>query len=153
MTRPRTPPHLTPIPLASWERDGVAAALTKAGLPAEDVRVNGPLFWRFELPDLTPAGFGGLEIHGDHALLRSVVTLPPLRRRGIARAMVRTLEAEARIAGCRTIWVITSSAAPIFGRLGYDTCDPAAVPQPIRQTQEFAALSAASATVMTKVLA
>jgi len=152
VTRAADPPRLNATPLAAWERDGVAAALKKAGLPADDVDSSGPLFWRFETQDLTPVGFGGLEIHGRDALLRSVVTLPPLRRRGIARAIVRALEAEARMAGCRTIWLLTTSVQDLFARLGYAECERATVPQPIRDTRQFAALCPASATVMKKSL-
>ena len=43
-----------------------------------------------------PVGFGGLEIHGSDALLRSLVTLPPLRQLGMGAAMVAVLETEAR---------------------------------------------------------
>lgn len=146
------PPRLSATPLATWERDGVKAALTKAGLPADDVASATLHFWRFEMDDLTPVGFGALEIHGEHALLRSVVTLPPMRRRGIARGIVKALEAEAQIAGCRTIWLLTTSAADLFGRLGYESCERTNVPAAIRQTQQFAVLCPASATVMTKAL-
>ena len=152
MRRTAKPPRLNAIPLAAWERDGVAAALRKAGLPAEDVPSSDRLFWRFETRDLTPVGFGGLEIHDQDALLRSVVTLPPVRRRGIARAIVAQLEAEARIAGCRAIWLMTGSARELFDRLGYATCEVATVPQPIRDSPEFAAQSANSATIMMKRL-
>jgi len=146
------PPRLSAIPLAAWERDGVTAALRKAGLPADDVPSPGRLFWRFETRDLTPVGFGGLEIHEEDALLRSVVTLPPLRRRGMARAIVIHLEAEARIAGCRAIWLMTGSARELFEGLGYATCEPATVPQPIRETPEFVTQSANCASVMIKRL-
>src|SRR5262245_60056945 len=127
-------PRLSAIPLATWERDGVKAALRKAGLPADDVESSTAHFWRFESMDLTPVGFGGLEIHGEHALLRSVVTLPPLRHRGFGRAIVAALEAEAQIAGCSTIWLLTTSAAQVFGRLGYESCERTSVPAAIRQT-------------------
>ena len=152
MKKADDPPHLNAIPLASWEREGVAAALRRAGLPADDVDAPGRLFWRFEGDDLTPVGFGGLEVHGDDALLRSVVTMPPLRRRGIARAIVAALEAEARIAGCGAIWLLTTSQAPLFDRLGYKACERADVPPSIRATQQFVALCPTSATVMTKPL-
>jgi hypothetical protein len=68
------------MPLATFERDGLKAALRKAGLPCEDVEQSGTLFWRFDTEDDIPAGFAGLELHGPDALLRSVVTLPPRRR-------------------------------------------------------------------------
>src|SRR6266478_6269260 len=96
--------------LAAWERDGLKAALVKAGLPADDVGDARVLFWRFETTDI-PVGFGGLEIHGSDALLRSLVTLPPLRQIGMGAAMVAVLETEARALKCRAIYLLTASAA------------------------------------------
>lgn len=151
--RPATEvPRPLAFPLAPWEREGLAAALAKAGLPANDVRETDRLFWRFEHNDV-PAGFGGLEVHGKDALLRSVVTLPPMRRQGIGSAIVAALETEARIAGCRNVWLLTTSAPAFFEALGYTQRERAAVPEGIRGTQEFAALCPANATVMTKALA
>ena len=69
-------PRLRAVPLAIFERDGLKAALSKVGLPCEDVEQSGPLFWRFDTDDDMPAGFAGLELHGADALLRSLVTLP-----------------------------------------------------------------------------
>ena len=109
----RRRPIPIPLPLAVWERDGLAAALAKAGLPTEDIQASGPLFWRFENDDV-PVGFGGLEIFEDQALLRSVVTLPPVRNRGIGRAIVVSLEAEASIRGCGAAWLVTEKAAGFF---------------------------------------
>jgi N-acetylglutamate synthase-like GNAT family acetyltransferase len=152
VTTAADPPRLSATPLATWERDGVKAALTKAGLPADDVDSATLLFWRFETDDLTPVGFGGLEIHGEHALLRSVVTLPPMRRRGVGRGIVKALEAEAQFAGCRAIWLLTTTTGELFGRLGYEPCERTNVPAAIRQMQQFAVLCPASATVMTKSL-
>lgn len=145
-------PRPLAFPLAPWERDGLAAALSRAALPASDIREPDRLFWRFEHNDV-PAGFGGLEIHGKDALLRSIVTLPPMRRHGIGSAIVGALETEARIAGCRTVWLLTTTAPAFFERLGYASRDRAAVPEAIRGTQEFAALCPANAAVMTKTLA
>jgi N-acetylglutamate synthase-like GNAT family acetyltransferase len=145
-------PHLTAFPLATWERDGLKAALKKAGLPFADLEAPDRLFWRFEADDLVPVGFGGLEIRGEDALLRSVVTLPPVRTRGIGEGIVAILEVEARVFGCRTIWLLTTSAAEFFAGLGYGECERAKVPPAIRETDEFKALCPASATVMTKPL-
>jgi len=145
--------HLTAFPLATWERDGLKAALRNAKLPFGDVDAPDHLFWRFETDDLIPAGFGGLEIRGEDALLRSVVTLPPVRTRGVGAAIVAILEVEARARGCRGLWLLTTTAAEFFAELGYGECDRAAVPPAIRTTTEFATLCPASATVMTKRLA
>ena len=101
--------RLQATPLAPFERDGLAAALGGAGLPAADVGDPQLMFWRFETYEDIPVGFGGLEIHGRDALLRSVVTLPPLRRVGMGAAIVGVLEGEARARKCGAIYLLTSS--------------------------------------------
>ena len=146
-------PALVAFPLAPWERDGLAAALIKAKLPADDVMQPGLRLWRFSTDDDVPAGFGGLEVHGADALLRSVVTLPPLRGRGFGRAIVAALEAEAQLAKCRTVWLLTATAQPLFDQLGYAAVDRAAVPAAIRATAQFASLCPDTAAVMVKRLA
>jgi amino-acid N-acetyltransferase len=145
--QPRSVP--VPLPLAVWERGGLAAALAKAGLPADDLETEGPLFWRFEQDD-GPVGFGGLEIFGNQALLRSVVTLPPVRNRGIGSAIVAALEMEARIRGCRTVWLATDNAADFFGPLGYGLYERSEAPEPIREATPFAR-SPQAATMMKRL--
>src|SRR5262249_3302720 len=78
-------PRLIATPLAAWEREGFKAALVKAKLPADDVDDPHVLVWRFEAVEGTPVGFGGLELFGSDALLRSLVTLPPVRQVAWAR--------------------------------------------------------------------
>lgn len=137
-------------PLASWERDGLAAALRKAGLPTDDVTAPGPLFWRFETINAVPVGFGGLELHGADAVLRSVVTLPQLRRRGVGTAMVTVLETEAVALKAAAIWLATTDCALFFGRLGYEACVADEVPPAVRASAPFAAVSGPAATLMVK---
>jgi len=141
---------LVATPLASWERDGVKAALMKAGLPADDVTNPKPMFWRFETLADIPAGFGGLEVHGGAALLRSVVILPQLRRMGIGSAIVSKLKTEARALNCGAIYLVTTSEADFFGRLGYAPCSRSDVPDPIRQSSHFSSACCAGGTVMLK---
>jgi N-acetylglutamate synthase-like GNAT family acetyltransferase len=143
-------PLLRATPLAAWERDGLKAALTKAGLLADDVAEPDRLFWRFERHDDMPVGFGGLEIHGTDALLRSIVILPPLRRRGSGRAVVGALEQEAQRHGCGAIYLLTMSEADFFARLGYAACARDKVPDAIRSSRQFAALCPETAAVMVK---
>ena len=146
------PPRLFAYPLKPGERGALSKALVKARLPVDDLETPGPLFWRFETTDSIPVGFGGLEIHGEDALLRSLVILPPLRSRGIGAAIVAQLEMEAALHGCRAVWLLTDAASAYFDRLGYAKCDRAVVPQKIRETSQFAALCPASADVLVKRL-
>jgi arsenate reductase (glutaredoxin) len=142
--------RLIATPLQAWERDGVGAALAKAGLPADDIGDPYVLLWRFETYEDVPVGFGGLEIYGSDALLRSVVTLPPVRQVGMGAAIVATLEAEAQARRCRAIYLLTTSEADFFGRLGYKPCARAEVPDAIRASRQFAVLCPPTATVMRK---
>ncbi|TAK48371.1 MAG: GNAT family N-acetyltransferase [Xanthobacteraceae bacterium] len=147
---PNSLPLLIATPLATWERDGLAAALAGAGLPADDVREKGPLFWRFSATDDTPAGFGGLEVHDDLALLRSVVVLPVVRQHGFGDAIVASLENEARAHNCSQMWLLTTSARRYFERLGYQV--DLDVPDAIRGSRQFALLCPPVADIMVKAL-
>jgi N-acetylglutamate synthase-like GNAT family acetyltransferase len=142
-------PQLFAQPLEVWERDGLKAALAGAGLPV-DVAAPGPLFWRFEQGDV-PVGFGGLECHGRDALLHSLVTLPPLRRRGIGSAITAALEIEARVRGCHAIYLLAAEPA-MFERLGYSICQRKDVPAPIRATTLFTLPAPSAAFAMSKSL-
>lgn len=143
--------QLFALPLAPWERGGLKAALKRAGLPSQDVDAPDVLMWRFERNDM-PAGFGGLEIHDDQALLRSLVALPPVRHRGIGSAMVEVLETEAVARHIRALYVLTTDCVGFFARLGYAPCGRDDVPAAIRATAQFSALCPASATAMSKPL-
>jgi N-acetylglutamate synthase-like GNAT family acetyltransferase len=145
-------PKLIAFPLAAWERDGLKASLRNAKLPTDDLDAEGPLFWRFETAEGTPVGFGGLEIHGPDALLRSVVTLPPQRGHGFGHAIVAALEAEAAMHGRRALYLLTTTEKDFFARLGYVSCARDRVPAAIRASTQFASLCPASAAVMMKRL-
>ena len=79
-----------------------------------------------------------------------MVTLPPLRQVGIGAAIVAALEEQAQASNCRTIYLLTTSEAEFFGRLGYAPCARSDVPDAIRSSRQFAALCPPTATVMVK---
>jgi len=139
------------VPLAAFERDGLKAALSRAGLPCEDIEQSGPLFWRFDTDDDMPAGFGGLELHGPDALLRSLVTLPLRRGTGFGRAIVVAIEQEARLRGCDAIYLVTQEPN-YFARAGYATLSRDAVPEAIRASSQFRSPCCAAAEAMVKEL-
>ena len=138
------------LPLAAWERDGLKAALAGAGLPTDDIAEPGRYFWRYSINDQVPVGFGGLEVHGEDALLRSVVTLPPLRGRGLGRKIVAGLEVEALALKCTVVYLLTTTAQDFFAKLGYAAVERASVPAAIRATAQFASLCPDTAAVMMK---
>jgi len=142
-------PALFALPLAVWERDGVKAALSRAGLPADDVADDGPMFWRFERDDV-PVGFAGIEVHGTDAVLRSLITLPPVRRQGIGGAMIDKMEVEARARGASAIYLLTDDFVAFFAKLGYAPCARERLPPAIAAAGPFAQPRFADATAMVK---
>jgi amino-acid N-acetyltransferase len=145
----RQGPSLFSQPLATWERDGLKASLTRAGLPADDLDDDGPLFWRFERDDV-PVGFAGIEVHGRDAVLRSIVTLPPVRQQGIGGAMIDKMEIEARARGANAIYLLTRDWVSFFAKRGYAPCSRDHVPAAIAATVPFTKPSLADATAMAK---
>jgi N-acetylglutamate synthase-like GNAT family acetyltransferase len=141
------PRRLLAIPLAPWEREGLKSALLKAALAVDDIGEPGVLFWRFETFEDIPVGFGGIEVHGRDALLRSLVVLPPLRQLGMGAAIVGLLEIEARALKCETMYVVTGSLRELFVRLGYAGCAVGNVPEQIRESREFVRGGARSVTM------
>ena len=142
-------PPLFALPLATWERDGLKAALARAGLPTDDVEHDGPLFWRFERDDV-PVGFAGIEVHGDDAVLRSLLTLPPLRQQGIGGAMIDKMEVEARARGAGAIYLLTRDFVAFFAKRGYVPCSRERLPPAIAAAGPFGEPRFADATAMMK---
>lgn len=97
-------------------------------------------------------GVGGIEQHGDAALLRSVVVEGSARGEGVGTALCDALEARAAEAGVERLYLLTTTAAGFFAGQGYERVERADVPDSIRGTAEFAAVCPDTATVMRKPL-
>ena len=97
-------------------------------------------------------GVGGLEIRGDDALLRSVAVSPTWRSRGVGRAVVMRLLAEAEARGLRALYLLTTTAEQWFPTFGFERVARDVVPAAVRETREFTVACPASATVMCRRL-
>ena len=141
---------LTITELEPAELAGLACFLDAASLPSADLADPGRLFFRFEADSLI--GYGGLEGEGADRLLRSIVVLANRRGHGLGRALVATLERQARDLGVRHLHLLTTTAAPFFRTLGYADADRGAAPPAIAASREFVALCPASAAYLVKAL-
>lgn len=118
---------------------GFRAALLDAGLPVDDLDLEGRRFFRF-IADGRTVGYGGFEPHGDHALIRSVVVLPEARGAGYGRAIADLLAAEAARTGAREAFLLTTSAEAFFSHLGFATIPRAEAPAEILATPQAASM-------------
>ncbi len=128
--RPRHAAHrrlgLVPFRLCSLRRRAaaLAAALRESGLPADDLAEAGPRILGVAVTVTgETVGFGGWEVSGADALLRSVVIGGERRGRRFGRGLVGLLAEAARAHGVRRLWLLTVGAAPFFTRLGFALVD------------------------------
>lgn len=103
-------------------------------------------------PEQAPLGVGGVELFGADALLRSLAVDENARGRGCGTALVAALEAHARSEGARCVYLLTTTAARFFERLGYRAVARDAAPDLIRATAEFSSLCPGSAAFLAKEL-
>lgn len=94
----------------------------------------------------------GLEPAGDCALLRSLAVSPALRGRGVGAQMVAAAEALARKRGIGRLYLLTTTAADYFSKLGYRQAPRESAPPAVRSTPQFAGLCPASSSIMVKTL-
>ncbi|HWI28009.1 MAG TPA: arsenic resistance N-acetyltransferase ArsN2 [Stellaceae bacterium] len=129
----------------------IAQALAAEGLPLADLPGHSE-FFVFREPAGGLIGFAALEPYGNAALLRSLVVLPPARARAQGSAIVAWMIEEAQRRGIDALYLLTTSAAPFFAKLGFQRIERAAVPAAIAAAPEFATLCPATAVAMVRHL-
>ncbi|QZP36357.1 arsenic resistance N-acetyltransferase ArsN2 [Halobaculum magnesiiphilum] len=131
--------------------DRVEALLAANDLPTSDVRTGPGRFYLARDGDGDAVvGAGGVERYGSDGLLRSVVVERSSRGDGYGTALCAALEDRARRESIETLYLLTTTAAGFFERLGYEPLSREHVPASVRSTTEFADLCPSSATCMRK---
>ena len=136
----------------SPDRSGAVRLLASAGLPAADLTDEHMSAFFYAGSASAPDAMVGLEIYGPDALLRSLVVLPALRKRGLGERLVAKAEQHARERGVRTIYLLTTTAEQFFLARGYSIAAREAAPRSIQSTKEFAGLCPASSAFLSKHL-
>jgi amino-acid N-acetyltransferase len=149
MIQPITSPNIRPARGEDLPR--VEQLLVGASLPTDGVAKVLQSFLVAELgSDLV--GVAGLEVCCENALLRSVAVAPDWRSRGLGRALVTRVIAEAESRGINALYLLTTTAERYFPSFGFVEVTRDAVPDDIRQTSEFREACPASAVVMARPL-
>ncbi len=129
----------------------IAEALAAEGLPVADLP-GATLFFVFRESGGGIIGFAGLECFGDAGLLRSLVVFPPARAQAHGSAIVAWIVEEARRRGIGTLYLLTTSAAGFFAKLGFRQLERSAVPASVAASAEFTRLCPASAVCLMRPL-
>lgn len=96
------------------------------------------------------SGVGGLERHGDVALLRSLAVVPDRRGSGLGSRLVQALEAQVEASGIRQLVLLTTTAAPFFATRGYTIIARANAPVAVQDSAEFRSICPAEAICMVR---
>ncbi|MCX9157533.1 arsenic resistance N-acetyltransferase ArsN2 [Niveibacterium sp. 24ML] len=94
-------------------------------------------------------GCVGLEIHGAHALLRSLSVAPAMQGYGIGTRLLRAAIERARALNMRALYLLTVSAPDYFPRFGFRRIPHAAAPLALHASPELQGACPASAILMT----
>ncbi len=143
---------VTARPLAEAERTAMTAALSEGGLPIDDLRWPGRIFFSFRDQEGAHVGYAGMEIYDGDGLLRSLVLRPEMRRRGYGVPIVERMAANAQRLGVRFLYLLTAKHADFFARAGFREFDRAQAPAAIADTTEFKALAPTAAAFMRRTL-
>ena len=98
------------------------------------------------------AGVVGLERYGEYGLLRSAAVDDTRRGSGIGGRLVERLLSDAARDHVKAVYLLTTTADEYFPRFGFEVVTRDAVPEPVRQSVEFAQACPATATVMMRRL-
>ncbi|MBJ3787009.1 arsenic resistance N-acetyltransferase ArsN2 [Devosia sediminis] len=115
------------------------AALTAAKLPTDDVGEPDRSFFRFERGGRL-LGFGGFELYGEDALLRSVVVPQESRGTGAGRTVAEGMLREISNAGGTRAYLLTTTAADFFKHLGFEVIDREDAPSAILRTRQASSI-------------
>ncbi len=140
-------PLLVDTPIAGSDT-GLMTALQEAGLPTDDLTEPGRSFFAYATVTGERVGYGGFERMGRDVLVRSLVVLPHVRRRGIGDGMLALLLRRAFDKGGRDAWLLTTTAAPFFERAGFKPVERAIAPASVLATRQAASLCPASAALL-----
>lgn len=129
---------------------GIQWLLDLASLPTADLTETALEHFLVVRDEIGVIGVVGLEVYGQVALLRSLVVANSHAGRGIGRGLVVAVESLAARLGCRSMYLLTTTAEAFFELLGFRRIERHAAPPEIQQSAEFYFLCPTSATMMTK---
>lgn len=138
-------------PACTADLPAIERLLEAASLPLDGVA---DALGGFSVADAagTVVGVAGLEVCCENGLLRSVAVAPEWRSRGLGRALVTQVIADAEARGINALYLLTTTADQYFPSLGFARTTRDQVPKDVRATNEFKSVCPDSAVVMTRPL-
>ena len=128
--------------------------LSQAKLPTQDLTLEKlKYFLVARAKDGSVVGVIGVELYQEVGLLRSLVVHPSHQGKGLGKRLTRELESFAQQKSIKTLFLLTTTAAEFFPKLGYQVIQRDRAPASIANTEEFKNICPVSAVCLFKNLA
>jgi N-acetylglutamate synthase-like GNAT family acetyltransferase len=138
-------PEPTPQHATVEDLDAVVALAQACGLPTAGISDHFPLGYSVVRIGQPIVAMAGLESYGGIGLLRSLGVAPPQRGLGLGQQLVLDRLRAARERGLSAVYLLTTTAADYFRRLGFRDAPRQGVPAPLAAAPEFASICPTSA--------
>jgi amino-acid N-acetyltransferase len=139
---------IRPAQAGDW--DSVEGLLIACDLPSKGVREYLGETYVVATHENSVIGIAGIEVYGEHGLLRSVAVSPAWRGKSLGGALVKERLAWAEAGGLTHVFLLTTDAAGYFEVLGFTPIDREDTPDEIKVSPEFASICPETAIVMVK---
>ncbi|MBK5278271.1 MAG: GNAT family N-acetyltransferase [Bacteroidia bacterium] len=117
-------------------------------LPADDIKLEGSLYFGYHDEGGDLAGSGGLELYGTTALLRSVAVQEKSRNRTLGNKIVEDIIYKAKSLKIKEIYLLTETAHDYFINKGFQDVSREFIPETIKRSAEFSHVCPTSALAM-----
>jgi amino-acid N-acetyltransferase len=124
-----------------------------AALPVAGIAERFPNGYVVARSGLHVVAVAGLEIYGEVGLLRSVAVRASMRGAGLGRLVVEDRLRAARAQGLGAVYLLTTTAADYFRRLGFRDSSRSAAPETLQRSSGFTTVCPASAVCLAKIVA
>jgi N-acetylglutamate synthase-like GNAT family acetyltransferase len=133
------------LPAHTADLDALKALLQSASLPLDGLGDQFPSAYVIASFGETLVGAAGLERYGNSGLLRSLAVAVAARGIGLGRRLVLDRLAAARSSKIERVYLLTTTAAAYFEKLGFLPAVRSEVPEELRASPEFASACPATA--------
>jgi amino-acid N-acetyltransferase len=123
-------------PLEPADVPSVLGLLDAASLPTVGVEETPSAFMVARVGDQV-VGCCGVELHGSHGLIRSLVVASAHRGHGIANTLVEHALSLPQHAAIAEMYLLTTTARDFFPRFGFEVLPRSEAPEAIRASWEF----------------
>jgi len=130
------------------DRDAVAALLERTALPPDGLDEQFGDAYAVAVADGEIVGAAGVEVYGSAGLLRSVAVDPGWQGHGLGRRLTEERLRWAASRGLDAVYLLTTTAAGFFPRLGFAPVARDQVPAAVRGSLQFAGVCPSTAAVL-----